>query len=77
MEDTRSTSFRELALNAARQHAKAHVEKHRINVEVYLTQPVGIGGHSNIMEAIEHEIDEMAKYHDQLEIIETYFTRKQ
>ena len=59
--------FRELMLEATRQHAKAHIEKHRINVEVYLTQPVGIGEHSDIMDAIEHELEEMSKYHDHLE----------
>ena len=69
--------FRELMLEATRQHAKAHIEKHRINVEVYLTQPVGIGEHSDIMDAIEHELEQMSKSPDHLEIIETYFTRKQ
>ena len=71
------TTLRELMLDATRRHARAHIEKHRINVEVYLTNPVGVGEHSDIMDAIEHELEEMSKYHDHLEIIETYFTRKQ
>jgi len=61
-------------LKAAKMHAKAHVEKHRLNVEVYLTNPAGIGEHSDIMEAIETEIEEMAKYEDHLEILNKYFT---
>jgi hypothetical protein len=36
--------------------------------------PAGIGEHSNIIEAIEIEIDAMSKYHDQKEVIERYFS---
>lgn len=60
-------------LKAAKMHAEAHVEKHRLNVEVYLTNPAGIGEHSDIMEAIETELEEMAKYEDHLEILNKYF----
>jgi len=42
-------------------------------VEVYLTNPVGIGEHSDIIEAIEKELDEIAKYQDHLDIIKKYF----
>ena len=58
---------------AARAHAHAHIEKHRMNVEVYLQNPVGVGEHSDIMDAIEKELEEMAKYQDQLEILDKYF----
>jgi hypothetical protein len=61
-------------LNAVRRHASAHIEKHRINIEVYLANPVGIGEHSDIMDAIEKELEEMAKYHDHLEILDKYFS---
>lgn len=60
-------------LAAAKMHAQAHVGKHRMNVEVYLTNPAGIGEHSDIMEAIEIELEEMAKYEDHLEILNKYF----
>lgn len=60
-------------LRAVRRHAEAHIEKHRMNVEVYLNNPVGVGEHPDIMDAIEKEIEEMAKYHDHLEILDNYF----
>jgi len=44
-----------------------------MNVEVYLANPAGIGEHSDIMEAIEQEVMEMAKYQDVLEILDGYF----
>jgi len=59
---------------AARGHAVAHINKHKMNVEVYLENPVGIGEHSDLMDAIEKELEEMAKYHDHLEMIDKYFT---
>lgn len=65
--------LRKMMLDATKKHALAHVEKHRVNVEVYLRNPAGIGEHSDIMDAIEKEIEEMAKYNDHLEIIEKYF----
>ena len=65
--------MRKEMLEAVRGHAWAHIQKHRMNVEVYLNNPVGVGEHSDIMDAIEKEIEEMAKYHDHLEILNTYF----
>jgi hypothetical protein len=60
-------------LKATRDHALGHVEKHRMNVEVYLHNPAGIGEHPDILEAIEAEMMEMAKYQDVLEILDGYF----
>jgi hypothetical protein len=65
--------MREQMLKAVRKHAEAHVEKHRMNVEIYLTNPVGIGEHSDIMDAIEKELAHMAEYEDHLDILDKYF----
>ena len=54
-------------------HAHGEVAKHRANVLVYLEHPVGIGEHSDITEAIGVELDKIARYHDQIEVIERYF----
>jgi len=66
--------LRKELLKATRDHALGHVEKHRMNVEVYLHNPAGIGEHPDILEAIEHEMMEMSKYQDVLEILDGYFT---
>lgn len=60
-------------LDALRAHALGHIAKHRANVEIYLANPAGIGEHSDIMEAIEQELAEISKYHDQLEVLDEYF----
>tara|TARA_Y100001970_G_scaffold289188_1_gene418717 strand:+ start:472 stop:669 length:198 start_codon:yes stop_codon:yes gene_type:complete len=57
-------------------HAQGDIEKHKANIEVYLSNPAGIGEHSDIMEAMEHELDMIAKYMDQIEVIQKYFTIK-
>ena len=60
-------------LNASRVHFEAHIEKHRVNVENLLQNSRGIGDHGDVMDTIEKELEEMAKYHDLLEVISTYF----
>jgi ribosomal protein S3 len=66
-------TLREQMIHAARQHAEAHVEKHRMNIEIYLTNPVGVGEHSEVMEEIEKQLDEMARYQDHIDILDNYF----
>ena len=65
--------MRELLLEALRSHAQGHVDKHKANVEVYLHSTTGIGEHPDIIEAMEMEIMEIAKYNDVLEILDKYF----
>lgn len=65
--------MRKEMLNAVRAHAEAHILKHKMNVEIYLKNPAGIGEHSDIMDSVEKEIEEMAKYNDHLEILDKYF----
>ena len=68
--------MRKQLINALLAHAQGDIAKHRANVEVYLTNPVGIGEHSNVVEAIEEELNMIAKYQDQIDVINTYFKGK-
>jgi len=65
--------MREILLDALRKHAEGHVAKHKANVEVYLNSATGIGEHPDIVEAMEAEIMEIAKYDDVLEMLDKYF----
>lgn len=65
--------IRERMIDALIQHAKGQIIKHKMNVEIYLNQPVGIGQHSDIMDAIEKELQAIGKYHEQIEVISNYF----
>jgi len=61
--------MREKMLDAAIAHAQGCYELHKMNVEVYLHNPAGIGEHSDIMEALQEELDKMASAHDRLEML--------
>ena len=67
--------MREQLIKALLAHAQGDIAKHKANIEVYLANPVGIGEHSNIVEAIEGELDMIAKYQDQIDIIQKYFKK--
>ena len=67
--------MREQLIKALLAHAQGDIAKHKANIEVYLANPVGIGEHSNIVEAIERELDMIAKYQDQIDIINKYFKK--
>ena len=67
--------MREQLIKALLAHAQGDIAKHKANIEVYLANPVGIGEHSNIVEAIEGELDMIAKYQDQIDIINKYFKK--
>ena len=67
--------MRDKIIKALLAHAKGDIEKHKANVEIYLTNPAGIGEHSNVMEAVEEELNMIAKYQDQIDVIQKYFKR--
>ena len=65
--------MRDQLIKALLAHAQGDIAKHKANVEIYLSNPTGIGEHSDVLEAIEEEINMIAKYHDQIEVIQKYF----
>ena len=64
---------RENMIEAIKEHARGHIAKHSMNVEVYLSNAAGVGEHPDILEAVEKELEIIAKYHDQIEVLEKYF----
>ncbi len=65
-------SMRKQLVNSIKSHANGEIQRHLANVEVYLTNPVGIGEHADITDAISSELDKIARYHDQLEVLKNY-----
>ena len=65
--------MKEQLIKAARMHAEGELERAKTNILVYMNQSVGIGEHSDIVEAIQEELDKMAGASDRLEMLETYF----
>ena len=66
-------SMREDLIRASQLHFKAHIQKHKVNVENLLENSVGVAEHPDIMDSIEKELEIMAEYEDKLEILNKYF----
>ena len=54
-------------------HAQGQIAKDKTNVMLMMERSVGVGEHSNIVETIEKELNEIAKYQDQLTVLNKYF----
>jgi hypothetical protein len=65
--------MKERLINAQQSHLMGHINKHLANIEVLLSNPVGIGEHQDIGTAIEEELAEVADYHDKLEMLNKFF----
>jgi len=61
-------------IKAARMHAEGELERAKTNVLVYMQQSVGIGEHSDIVEAIQKELDTMAVAEDRISMLEQHFS---
>ena len=65
--------LKEQLVKAARMHAEGELERAKTNIMVYMNNATGIGEHSDIVEAIQEELDKMAGANDRLEMLNTYF----
>ncbi len=67
-------SMREEILAALRLESEGKIQKSRMNVEVYLHNPVGIGEHPDVLSAIQENLDVIAEESERIEMIERYFS---
>jgi len=65
--------MKEDLLRALIAHAHGEMTYHKANVNVYLANPVGIGEHPDVMGAITSEIEKVAYWEDQVQVLEKYF----
>ena len=59
-------------LEALKALAIGNIKKSKMNIEVYLVNPVGIGEHPDVLGAIQDQIDLIAKEEERIEVIEKY-----
>jgi|TARA_B110000908_G_scaffold76429_1_gene92013 hypothetical protein len=64
--------MREQILDSLKSHAIGQINKHKMDIEIYLSNPTGIGEHPDVLEAIEMKLKVVAEYDDQLAMIEKY-----
>ena len=60
-------------IKASELHFKAHIEKHRINIENMMENSVGVAEHPDIMDTIEKELGIISEYEDKLAVLNKYF----
>lgn len=65
--------MRNAMITTLKNHYHGEIGKHKMNVEVFLQNPVGVGEHIDIMETISSEIGKIAEYEDKLMILEQHF----
>jgi len=57
-----------------RSQAEGNIAKARVNVEVYLHNPVGIGEHPDVLAAIQEQLDIIAHEEERIEVLEKHFS---
>jgi|TARA_R100000030_G_scaffold5000_2_gene3456 hypothetical protein len=72
-----SCNLRKQTLDALRSQCKGNIDKARVNVEIYLHNPVGIGEHPDVLAAIQEQVDLIAKEEERLHVIDNYFTEQE
>ena len=65
--------FENEMIKALKSHAQGKIAMAKATAQVYMNRPVGIGEHPQVMEELEKQFMEMAKYDDVLHMIEKYF----
>ena len=65
--------MRRTIVKALRAQALGNIEKAKANIHIYLHNPVGIGEHSDILAAIQDQIDMIAKEEERLDVLEKHF----
>ena len=72
--------MKDFLIKAQQTYLLGYINKHVANIEILLNNPVGISGvddkHQDIQEAIEVELGKIADYHDKLEMLQKFFTKK-
>ena len=60
-------------IDALRKKYEADIAHAKANIEVYLNNPVGIGEHSDLVSAVDEQIDNMAHAEDKLEVLNKHY----
>ena len=65
--------MKETILDGLVANARGEIEKAKANILVYLTNPAGIGEHSDILGAIQTELDKLCTNEERIDVINKHF----
>ena len=60
-------------LDALKAEAEGNIQKAKMNVEVYLHNPVGIGEHPDVLGSIQDQLDVIAEQEERIAVLEKHF----
>jgi hypothetical protein len=69
-----SCNLLEKTLSALRNDAIGKISKAKVNIEIYLHNPVGIGEHPDVLGAIQEQLDIIAHEEERIEVLEKHFS---
>ena len=69
-----TSALRQNIINALRSEAQGNIQKARMNVEVYLHNPVGIGEHPDVLAAIQDQLDVIAHEEERIAVLTQHFS---
>ncbi len=64
-------------LDAVEHYATGNIAIHKMNVEIYLQNPAGIGEHSDIAEAVESELTKIVHSQDIIDMVDKHFSTEE
>ena len=73
MSKLNDTPLNQRMVIALMQDCHANIQKAECNVHAFLENPVGVGGHANIMETIQGQLDVISQNKDRLNVLESTF----
>ena len=66
--------MRQEILSALKSVAQGNIEKSKLNIEIYLKNPVGIGEHPDVLAAIQDQLDIIAHEEECIAVLNKHFT---
>ena len=65
--------MKENIVTALKAHFESHIQKHKLNIDIMLNNPMAIHDHTDFMGAVELELAQIAEYEDKLEALTKHF----
>ena len=66
--------MKESILKALRLKYEGQIAEAKANIDIYLSNPVGIGEHPEVLEAIDTQVNKIAEAEDRLMVLDGHFT---
>jgi len=63
-------------IDAVRMNCEGNLQTHKTNIELYLNKSIGIGEHSDIIQTVIKELEQVAKYEELIQTLDKHFSKE-